>query len=315
MNQEAFYQQLPLTLKETRLDGLGTRRQGKVRDTYLADDRLTIVTTDRISAFDRVLGTVPFKGEILNRTTAFWFEKTGHRVKNHLISMPDPNVLECRACRPLPVEMVVRGYLTGSLWRDYQAGKGAKAYGIELAQGMRKDEAFKAPILTPTTKAEVGHDEAISFDEIVRQGLVSKGLLEQAYEKSFALFELGQAWAARQGLILVDTKYEFGVCGDELLVIDEIHTMDSSRYWEASEYAPRFEKGDEQRMLDKENVRQWLIKERGYMGDGEAPELTPDVRVSTAEIYARAYERITGDTFRPVVGDVAARVASALRKA
>jgi phosphoribosylaminoimidazole-succinocarboxamide synthase len=314
MDDAVFREQLAHTLTQTNLAGLGQRRQGKVRDTYLQGDRLYIVTTDRISAFDHVLGTVPFKGEILTRTTAFWFEKTRDVVPNHVLEVPDPNVLVARACRPLPVEFVVRGYLTGSLWRDYQAGKGGAAYGLELPRGMRRDERFPVPIITPTTKAEQGqHDEPISPERIVVEGLVPAGLLDRAFDYARALFERGQQWAATRGLILVDTKYEFGLADGELLVIDEIHTMDSSRFWEAAEYQARFERGEEQRMLDKENVRQWLVRERGFSGEGVPPPLTDEVRIDAARIYANAYERLTGEAFPPRVGDVHARIEAALR--
>ncbi len=305
---KSFEEQLPHTLLETDLGFLGLKRRGKVRDTYLAGKELAIVTTDRISAFDHILGTVPFKGEILSRTTAFWFEKTKNEVPNHVLAQPDPNVLIGRACQPMPIEFVVRGYLTGSLWRDYQAGKGGRDYGLTLPAGMRKDQRFERAIITPTTKADVGHDEAISKEEILARGMMEKRWLDLAYERTLKLFELGQRWAATRGLILVDTKYEFGLYEGELLVIDEIHTMDSSRYWESSEYEARFGEGADQKMLDKENVRQWLIKERGYSGDGAPPALPDDVRVGTAQIYAHAYERITGERFVPKAEDVGARI-------
>jgi phosphoribosylaminoimidazole-succinocarboxamide synthase len=315
MNEKAYRDQLPHTLAQTDLKGLGTRRQGKVRDTYVKGDRIFIVTTDRISAFDHVLGTVPFKGEILNRTAAFWFEKTKDVVPNHVVAVPDPNVLVGRACKALPVEFVVRGYLTGSLWRDYQDGKAGTGYGLTLPTGMKKDERFAQAIITPTTKAEVGHDEAISYRQIVDRGLVSKQVLDLAYERTLALFARGQEWARSRGLILVDTKYEFGLAGDELLVIDEIHTMDSSRYWEADEYETRYAQGGEQKMLDKENVRQWLIKERGFKGEGTPPALTDEVRIDTARIYAKAFERITGQSFEAGPGEVAGRIEGALETA
>lgn len=233
-----------------------------------------------------------------------------------MIAVPDPNVLVARACQPLPVEFVVRGYLTGSLWRDYQAGRGAEAYGLALPRGLRKDQRFDIPLITPTTKAEQGqHDAPISRTEIIARGMVPEPLLELAYARSLALFERGQQWAARRGLILVDTKYEFGLAGGELLVIDEIHTMDSSRFWEAEGYAERFERGLDQRMLDKENVRQWLLRERGYSGEGAPPTLPDEVRVETAEVYVRAFERITGQAFVSAVGDVAGRIARNLEAA
>ena len=312
MDVSAFRAQLQHTLGDTRLDRLGKLYRGKVRDTYQRGDTLFLVTTDRISAFDHVLGTVPFKGEILNRVTAFWMEKTKEVAKSALLDLPDPNVMVARACRPLPIELVIRGYLTGSLWRDYTAGK-AGVYGVPLPEGMKKDQRFDQPIITPSTKAEIGkHDEAISVEEIVKQGLVERRVFDEACDKARALFARGQEWAASRGLILVDTKYEFGLAGAELLLIDEVHTMDSSRYWEAGEYQERFMRGDDQKMLDKENVRQWLIRERGFSGQGTPPSLPDEVRVSTAQLYANAFERITGEEFSAKAGDVHRRIEESL---
>ncbi|MFN7135098.1 MAG: phosphoribosylaminoimidazolesuccinocarboxamide synthase [Myxococcales bacterium] len=315
MDEQVFRQQLAFTLGDTRLQGLGQLYRGKVRDTYRQGDRLVLVTSDRISAFDHVLGTVPFKGEILNRTAAFWFERTKDVAKSHLLQVPDPNVMVARACQPLPIELVVRGYLTGSLWRDYEAGR-AGVYGLPFPAGMKKDQRFEQPVITPTTKEAIGkHDEPVSRDEIIRRGLVPEPVLERAYAAALALFARGQQVAKERGLILVDTKYEFGLAGDELLVIDEIHTMDSSRYWELNEYDDRFARGVDQKMLDKENVRQWLIRERGFSGHGTPPPLPDEVRVDIARIYASAYERITGQTFAPEVGDVHARIERNLKAA
>ncbi len=301
-------QQLPHTLRETRLPALGERYQGKVRDTYRKADRLTLITTDRLSAFDHVLTTVPFKGEILNRLAWFWFEKTSHVVKNHVLDVPDPNVTVARRCEPFAVELVVRGYITGSLWRDYQKGAHT-TYGVPIPDGMKKDQAFDRPILTPSTKAEYGqHDEPISEKEILARGLLTERDWRRASEAALALFAEGQKWARTRGLILVDTKYEFGKVGDELYVIDEIHTPDSSRYWIADEYQAHFQRGDEQRMLDKENIRQWLIKERNFQGHGNPPPIPDDVRVDLASKYVAAFERITGQTFDFKVGPVHDRI-------
>ena len=312
--------QLPFTLREASpsLDSLGHVYRGKVRDTYRRGDRLVMVTSDRLSAFDKVLTTVPFKGELLNRLALFWFEKTKDVAPNHVLDAPDPQVLVARACRPLPVEVVVRGYLTGSLWRDYLAGHGATAYGLALPEGMRKDEAFAEPIVTPSTKAPKGqHDLPLSPAEIVGRGLVEKAVWDRAVAYALALFDAGRRWAATRGLVLVDTKYELGLAEDDgaLLVIDEIHTPDSSRYWLADGSAERFARGEAQRMLDKENMRQWLIAERGYLGDGPLPDIPDDVRVSLAEKYAELYERLTGDAPPLVVGPVGERVERALRAA
>jgi phosphoribosylaminoimidazole-succinocarboxamide synthase len=215
----------------------------------------------------------------------------------------------------MPVEIVIRGYITGSLWRDYLAGK-AGAYGIDWPVGLKKDQKFDRPIITPSTKAEYGkHDEPISEAEILRQGLVSPALWKEACAVAQRLFARGQEWAASRGLILVDTKYEMGIADGKLVVIDEIHTPDSSRYWMAREYPQRYAAGQEQQMLDKENIRQWLIKEHGFSGHGKPPALTDDVRVMLARKYIEVFELLTGETFQSAGGDVAARIEQNLRKA
>lgn len=314
MDEAILTAQLKETLPRTELP-LPGRREGKVRDIYDLGEEILIVATDRLSAFDVVLTTIPFKGQILNQIAAHWFEATKDVAKNHVISQPDPTALLARKCRPLPVEVVVRGYITGSLWRDYQEGK-AGVYGIDFPAGLRRDQALEEAIITPSTKAEVGkHDEPISSEEVVRQGLVERDVWEECQRIALALFARGQELAAERGLILVDTKYEFGLAGDELLVIDEIHTPDSSRFWEASEYQERFARGEDQRMLDKENVRKWLIDERGYMGEGPAPEIPDEVRADLAKKYIANYERLTGRDFEPALGDPSARLLENLKKA
>ena len=314
MNHSALLaQQLPYTLRQTDLPGLGTKYQGKVRDTYRQGDRLTLITSDRLSAFDHVLTTLPFKGEVLNRLAHFWFERTKHIVPNHVLDMPDPNVIVGRACEPFAIEVVVRGYLTGSLWRDFEKGTHT-AYGVPFPEGMKKDQAFPAPIITPSTKAAVGtHDEPISEKQLLATNLASERDWARIREAALGLFAEGQAWARKQGLILVDTKYEFGKVGDTLYVIDEMHTPDSSRYWVADEYETRFKKGEPQKMLDKENLRQWLIQERNFMGHGPLPEIPDAVRVELAEKYLAAYARITGAELSIVPGDVQSRVDHNLR--
>lgn len=314
MNTSALHAQLPLTLQQTDLPALGQHYRGKVRETYRKDDRLILVTTDRLSAFDHILTTIPFKGEVLNRLAAFWFERTKHIVPNHVLDVPDPNVTVARACQPFSVEVVVRGYLTGSLWRDYEKGTHT-AYGLPFPEGLRKDEAFASPIITPSTKAEYGlHDEPISEQEILARGLASPRDWARITEAALGLFAEGQRWARSRGLILVDTKYEFGKVGDTLYVIDEMHTPDSSRYWVADEYEARFAKGEDQRMLDKENIRQWLIRERGFSGEGAPPPIPDDVRVDLAAKYVAAYERITGTALTLEQGDVKARLERNLRE-
>jgi phosphoribosylaminoimidazole-succinocarboxamide synthase len=300
--------QLPHTLRQVDLPSLGQLYRGKVRDNYSSGDRIVMVTTDRVSAFDHVLGTIPFKGEVLSRLTLFWFGKVKDIAPTHLIDAPDPSVMVVKRAQPLPVEIVIRGYITGSLWRDYLAGS-AGAYGIAWPAGLKKDQRFDEPIITPSTKAEYGkHDEPISEAEILRRRLVSPEVWREATDIAHRLFRRGQEWALSRGLILVDTKYEMGIADGKLVVIDEIHTPDSSRYWVADGYADRFARGAEQEMLDKENIRQWLIREHGFSGHGKPPPLTDDVRVMLATKYMEVFERLTGDRFESEVGSVEARI-------
>jgi phosphoribosylaminoimidazole-succinocarboxamide synthase len=279
---------------------------GKVRENFYLDDKIVMVTTDRVSAFDHILGTIPFKGEILTQIAKFWFEKTKHIAPNHYIDDPDPQVLLTKKAKTLPIEIIVRGYITGSLWRDYEKGINDQ-YGFKIPDGMIKNQKFDAPILTPTTKADYGeHDEPISKEEIV-SGLVDKDIYEKAEKYAMELFAAGQEWAQKRGLILVDTKYEFGMIDGELNVIDEIHTPDSSRYWIAEGYQERYEKGENQLMLDKENIRQWLI-ENGFSGEGTPPELSEDIRVLLSEKYMELYKILIGNDYNPSLGDVNTRI-------
>ena len=308
MTDDLLRAQLPHTLRQLDLPALGQLYRGKVRDNYSRGDRIVMVTTDRISAFDHVLGTIPFKGEVLSRLTAFWFERVKDLAPVHLVEVPDPSVMVVKRAAPFPVEIIVRGYITGSLWRDYQAGK-AGAYGIAWPAGLRKDQRLDQSVVTPSTKAEYGrHDEPISEGEILRQGLVAPAVWGEAKKVALLLFARGQEWARSRGLILVDTKYEMGTSEGRLLVIDEIHTPDSSRYWMAEGSEERFERGEEQRMLDKENIRQWLIQKHGFSGQGTPPPLTDEVRVSLSRTYLNLFERLTGETFRSQVGSVEERI-------
>ncbi len=300
--------QLPHTLRQIDLPTLGELYRGKVRDNYSRGDRIVMITTDRISAFDHVLGTIPFKGEVLSRLTAFCFDKVKDLAPTHLVDVPDPSVQVVKRAKALPIEIVIRGYITGSLWRDYQAGK-AGAYGIEWPKGLKKDQKFDRSIITPSTKAEYGkHDEPISEKEILSKRIVAPEIWKEATSIAERLFQRGQEWAATRGLILVDTKYEMGIVDGTVVVIDEIHTPDSSRYWVANGYAGRFAKGEDQEMLDKENIRQWLIKEHGFSGHGKPPPLTDDVRVMLARKYIDVFERLTGETFTSGIGSVEERI-------
>lgn len=314
--QQKLRTQLQFTLQETNLLGVGELYRGKVRDVYRRGDQLLLVTTDRVSAFDHVLGTIPFKGQILNEMALEAFAATQDILPNHLLDVPDPNVVLARVCQAYPVEMIVRGYITGSLWRDYEAGK-AGVYGLDLPEGLKKDQRLPEPILTPSTKAAIGaHDEPISKAEIVARGLMTAAQLQEAEEAAFALYEKGRSDAAARGLILVDTKYELGLDSKgKLTAIDELHTPDSSRFWMADVYQARFDAGQAQAMLDKENLRGWLIETHGFSGHGTPPPLDDEIRVTLALRYAEAYAQILGRTFDAECGDVSARVQDNLRSA
>jgi len=302
------------TLDRTDFGHLGVRHEGKVRDSYVDGGVRTIVTTDRLSAFDRVLGTIPFKGQVLNEIANYWFGATTDIVANHLLEVPDPNVTRVRECAPVPLEFVVRGYITGvtktSLWSGYQAGARTIA-GNVLPDGLRKDERLAAPVLTPTTKLEA-HDRNLSRADAIAGGLVSADLFDRCADVCFRLFARGTELAARRGLILVDTKYELGLLGDEIMLIDEVHTPDSSRYWYADSYDEPFSKGEDQRALDKEPLREWLA-EQGFRGDGEPPVLSDEVRIATATRYILLAEELTQRPFQAPEATAAERVASALR--
>jgi len=290
------------TLQRTDFRGLGRREEGKVRDSYVGEKRRTIVVTDRVSCFDVVVGTIPAKGQVLNQLAAFWFEKTRSVAPNHLISVPDPNVSVVRELAVLPVEFVMRGFLTGvtstSIWTAYERGD-ATYCGHVLPKGLRKHERLPEPLLTPTTKARKGdHDEPVSRAEVIERGLVSEALYDRAETLSHALFRAGQAWAESRGLILADTKYELGLDDTGTLVVaDEVHTPDSSRYWYADGYERALAEGGDPKALDKEYVRRWLVSERGYRGEGAPPPLPDEVRIEAARRYVEAYERLTGQDF------------------
>ena len=272
---------------------------GKVRDVYnIGDDKLVMVATDRISAFDVVLPKgIPFKGQVLNQIASTFLDATADIVPNWKLATPDPMVTVGLKCEGFRVEMIIRGYLTGSAWREYKNGCRSLC-GVTLPDGMRENEKFPTPIITPTTKADEGHDENISKEEIIAQGIVSKEDYEQLEKYTYALFERGSQMAAEKGLILVDTKYEFGKRDGKIYLIDEIHTPDSSRYFYAEGYEEKFEKGEPQKQRSKEFVRQWLI-ENGFMGrEGEqVPEMTDEYVNSVSERYIELYEHIVGKPF------------------
>jgi phosphoribosylaminoimidazole-succinocarboxamide synthase len=310
---------LPHVLKTTNIKSLGQKYQGKVRDFYIAGDKRITITTDRQSAFDVILGHIPFKGAVLNQLAAFWFEKTKKIVPNHVISVPDPNVLISKQCKNLPVEMVVRGYLSGvtktSVWHSYEKGE-RNIYGLKFPDGMKKNQKLSKPIITPTTHPDAGstlHDERLTRDEIIKKKIIDKKLYEQMEKVSIELFEFGSKWCQKQGLILVDTKYEFGLYDGKLVLIDEIHTPDSSRFWIQDTYNARFEKGLEPENYDKEFLRLWYA-EWGYKGDGKPPKMTDELIVQTAKRYIGVYEKLTGQKFKEFEYPIEERIKNNIKK-
>lgn len=318
LSKEEITNQLPNVLEGVHFENLGEEYIGKVRDNYTQGDRRIIIISDRLSAFDRIITKIPFKGQVLNQMATFWFDKTKDIVGNHMIEVPDPNAIVVKQCEAMPVEMVVRGYITGvtstSAWYNYE--KGVRNFcGNQLPEGLKKNQKFDKPILTPSTKAAHGdHDVSASREEILAEGKITPEDFDYMAEVSMKLFERGVEIAAKQGIILVDTKYEFGKTPDgEIILIDEIHTPDSSRFWFANEYDERFEKGEEQKKIDKEYVREWLA-DKGFIGEGEVPEVPDEVRVEAARRYIEAYELITGQTFEAEVGPVLPRLEENLKK-
>jgi len=313
LSQEELLNLLPACLSGTNMPALGEKYDGKVRDVYLQDGRRVLVTTDRVSAFDRILGLIPYKGQVLNQLSLWWFEQTADLVNNHVISSPDPNVTIGREAEPIPIEVVVRGYITGvtttSLWYLYEQGE-RQPYGISLPDGLQKYDALPEPIITPTTKAAQGeHDERHTKAEILERGIVSPELWQEIAETAVALFKRGQEIANRAGLILVDTKYEIGLIDGKLTLIDEIHTPDSSRYWIKESWGA----GQEPENFDKEFLRKWYAQQ-GYRGEGEPPQMTDEFRAQVAGRYIAAYERLTGNTFEPAELPAAERIAHNLNQ-
>lgn len=302
LNRSEILAAIPHTLTESYLP-VGSKYAGKVRDTYdLGDGRLLLVTTDRQSGFDRMLGTIPYKGQVLNRTSLYWFAATQHITANHVLSSPHANALVARRCRVLPIEFVVRGYLTGStstsIWTHYESGERSFA-GVSLRDGMRKNEALPEALLTPTTK-EQHHDRPINGKEIVEAGWLTESEWEYTSAAAQRLFSFGQERAAARGLILVDTKYEFGVADDgSILLIDEVHTPDSSRYWLADSYGERVAAGLEPYMIDKEFFRLWFRQRCDPYHDAVLPTPPDEIVAELSERYINLFERMTGDSFTP----------------
>ena len=306
------------TLDGTNFSSLGELYKGKVRDNYIKGDTRIIIATDRLSAFDRVITTIPFKGQMLNQISAFWFEKTKNLVKNHIIAVPDPNVAVVHQCEMIPVEMIVRAYITGTAWRSYT--KGETTSGIVLPSGLNKNQKLDDIILTPSTKAESGHDIYISRDTILKDKIVDKDIYLQMEEAAVKLFKFGQDYCNKNGLILVDTKYEFGLKDGELLLIDEIHTQDSSRFWMLESYEERFENDEEPEILDKEIFRGWLMETYpnifpNIKPDQDIPPISSEIKIKLAKRYMKSYQKITGIEFKAEVIDVMERIVNNLKKA
>ena len=287
-------------LKETNFKNLGEKKIGKVRDIYTQKDRLILVTTDRHSSFDRIIAHIPLKGEVLTKVSNFWFENTKDIILNHIIATPDPRVVVVKRCTVIPIEIVVRGYITGttntSLWTHYQSGE--RDFGhFTLSDGMAKNQKLDKPVLTPTTKSDE-HDEAITMSQIVEQGLVEKDLLSEIEQVAFRLFKRGQDIALKKGFILVDTKYEFGLDDhNTLTLIDEIHTPDSSRYWKTDSYQERFDAGLEPENFDKEFLRLWFKEHSDPYNDETLPEAPKEMVEELSKRYIEICEKLTGDTF------------------
>jgi phosphoribosylaminoimidazole-succinocarboxamide synthase len=298
---------------EIALEGWGERRRGKVRDIYQRGDQRILITTDRVSAFDRVLTALPYKGQVLNQLSEWWFQQTQHIVANHMLAVPDPNVMIVREVQALPIEVIVRGYITGvtktSLWTLYEAGQ-RSPYGVQLPDGLRKNDKLPTPVLTPTTKAEGGlHDTPLTPREILEHGLLSPSVWSEVERIALALFAHGQSVAERAGLLLVDTKYEFGIYNNQLILIDEIHTPDSSRYWHQESYHQS--NGLSPIHYDKEYLRQWYISQE-YRGEGDIPQMPNELRAEIALRYIWAYEQLTESAFIPAEQPTDKRIQDAM---
>ncbi len=287
-------------LTETNFDFLGKKKVGKVRDTYDLGNKLALITTDRHSSFDRIIAMIPFKGQVLNLTSAWWFEQTKDIVPNHVLAVPDSNVTIGKKCEIFPVEFVIRGYLTGvtgtAVWTAYAKGE-REFCGNKLPEGMKKNQKFAEPIITPTTKAE-DHDEKVSAEEVVKRGLMSQEDWDKTAEFTRQLFARGQELAAKAGLILVDTKYEFGKDENgEITLVDEIHTPDSSRWWMLDSYEERFNQGEEPEYFDKEFLRLWFRENCDPYNDPELPPAPEEMVIELSSRYIDIYEKITGQSF------------------
>ncbi len=305
------------TLKSTKLTFLGNKKEGKVRDIYRSKNHLFLIATDRVSAFDRAIAAVPYKGEILTKLSEFWFHKTKKIIKNHLIGVFDPNIMVCKPLKIFPIEVVVRGYLTGvtstSLWYLYSQGT-RKFWGEILKDGMKKNEAFSKPLVTPTTKSNK-KDEGITSKEIINFGVMTKKQWDQIYHYAIALFQFGSLYAKDKGLILVDTKYEFGTDEEgQIYLCDEIHTADSSRYWLEKNYLELTSKGLEPFNLDKEYLRKWCVKNKNPYLLKKSLEVPSEVLIELAQRYFMLYEKLTDNVIKPDQFSMEERMMNSFRK-
>lgn len=304
-------------LEKTDFKNLGEKYTGKVRDVYIQNDKIILISTDRYSAFDRNLALIPYKGQVLTQVSRFWFENTNDIVQNHVLDFPDPNVVVGKKCKVIPIEMVVRGYITGitgtALWTLYSNGQ--RNFGdFTLPEGMKKNQKLDKPVLTPTTKAE-DHDRPLSTADILKEKIVSKELWEKMTDIALRLFQRGQEIALKHGLILVDTKYEFGLDENgELTLVDEIHTPDSSRYWQAGSYKERIKQGLEPENFDKEFLRLWFKEHSDPYKDEKLPEAPEEMVLELSRRYIRIFEQITGTGFKVEIGDIEKRIENNLKK-
>jgi len=318
MQDNEIKEQIDFTLKGTDLPNLGKKYKGKVRDVYISEDKVFLISTDRQSAFDRNLANIPFKGQVLTQTSAFWFEQTKDIIQNHVLEIPDPNVVVCKKLKVFPVEFVIRGYITGvtstAAWTAYSKGE-RNFCGNTLPEGLKKNQKFENPIITPTTKSDE-HDEKISAEEIVKRGLMTQEQWDFVADKTEKLFQRGTEIAEKNGLILVDTKYEFGYDEEgNIYLIDEIHTPDSSRYWLKDTYEERFKKDEEPENIDKEFLRLWFKKHCDPYKDKVLPDAPEELVIELSKRYIKLFEMITGKTFEAKVGDVKERIEENLKNA
>ncbi|HEX8965569.1 MAG TPA: phosphoribosylaminoimidazolesuccinocarboxamide synthase [Patescibacteria group bacterium] len=318
VTDEQIINAIPHTLKTIDIPELGTKKQGKVRDMYEKDGKLIIITTDRQSAFDVILGHIPYKGAVLNLVSAFWFENTKDIVENHVISVPDPNVLISKKCKGIPIEMIIRGYISGStntsIWYSYNKGE-RNIYGLDFPDGLKKNQKLPKPVITPTTHAEYGgHDKRLTREEILASNIVDPKIYKQMEEITYALYKRGNEIANKAGLILVDTKYEFGLVDGKLILMDEVHTPDGSRFWIKDTYKERFEKGEEPENFDKEFIRLWYAQRIDPYKD-KIPAMPQDLVVAASKRYIEIYERLTGEKFNVFAYPIEKRILQNLKKA